>query len=210
MNINTRQQIKIISFDDLNTQALHALIQTSLNTSCETISSLDIYDHAGHASSLILIDATYSNVSSPTAMAKLQEHHPNLRAALFNVQAYSPQELLVEWPIIKGLFYLGEPTATLLKGLRQLLNNSHWFPKRVSDKLLDTYRQPPSMNVRAALLSRRELHVVDELSKGKANKTIANTLFISEFTVKSHLYRIFKKIGAKNRAEVRRWALDNI
>ncbi len=210
MNTATRQKIKIISCDDVNTQALCELIQSSLNIRCERISRLGRQDQPGHANSFILIDASYANASSPEAMAKLQEQHPNLRAALFNVQAYSTQELLVEWPIIKGLFYLDGSTTTLLKGLQQLLNNSHWFPKRVCDRLLETYRQAPSMNVRAALLSRRELHVVDELSKGKANKTIANTLFISEFTVKSHLYRIFKKIGAKNRADVRRWALDNI
>jgi len=210
MNTETRQQIKIISCDDVNTQALRALIENSLNISCENIARLNAHDYPRHVSNFILIDATYSSASSPTAMAHLQEHHPNLRAALFNVHPYGPQELLVEWPIIKGLFYLGDSTTTLLKGLQQLLDNSHWFPKRVCDKLLDTYRQSPSANIKTALLSRRELHVVDELSKGKANKAIANTLFISEFTVKSHLYRIFKKIGAKNRAEVRCWALENI
>jgi len=210
MSLETRHQIKIISRDDVNTQALRALIQISLNISCENVTRLHSHRHPRHVSNLILIDATYSSASSPTAIAQLQDHHPNLRAALFNVQPYGPQELLVEWPIIKGLFYLGDSTTTLLKGLQQLLNNNHWFPKRVCDKLLDTYRQPPSANAYTALLSRRELHIVDELSKGKANKAIADTLFISEFTVKSHLYRIFKKIGAKNRAEVRCWALENI
>lgn len=35
---------------------------------------------------------------------------------------------------------------------------------------------------------------------------IAENLFISEFTVKSHLYQIFKKISVKNRTQAIAWA----
>lgn len=51
-------------------------------------------------------------------------------------------------------------------------------------------------------LTAREIDLVEKLYDGKNNSTIAEELFISERTVKAHLYNIYKKLGAKNRIEV--------
>ena len=58
---------------------------------------------------------------------------------------------------------------------------------------------------RAALVdqdgfSTRELAVLRELCNGRSNKTIGQFLDLSENTVKFHLKRIFKKLGAESRA----------
>ncbi len=50
-------------------------------------------------------------------------------------------------------------------------------------------------------LSERELEVFDELSKGKSNKEIADSLFVSTNTVKTHLKNIFDKLDVKNRIQ---------
>ena len=50
-------------------------------------------------------------------------------------------------------------------------------------------------------LSKRELEVLSSYVAGKQRNEIAQQLFISEHTVKSHLKRIFTKLGIKNRAE---------
>ena len=50
-------------------------------------------------------------------------------------------------------------------------------------------------------LSKRELEVLSAYVSGKQRNEIAQQLFISEHTVKSHLKRIFTKLGIKNRAE---------
>jgi DNA-binding CsgD family transcriptional regulator len=39
---------------------------------------------------------------------------------------------------------------------------------------------------------------------------MAESLFISEFTVKSHLYQIFKKLSVKNRTQAIAWANQNL
>jgi ATP/maltotriose-dependent transcriptional regulator MalT len=50
-------------------------------------------------------------------------------------------------------------------------------------------------------LSAREQEVLALLVQGLRNKEIGQTLFISEVTVKSHLRRIFRKLGVKTRTE---------
>jgi len=50
-------------------------------------------------------------------------------------------------------------------------------------------------------LSERELEVLHELSKAKTNQEIAETLFVSVSTVKSHLLSIYEKLDVKNRTQ---------
>lgn len=50
-------------------------------------------------------------------------------------------------------------------------------------------------------LTRREIDVLLELSKGKENKEIASDLFLSVNTVRSHLLKIYDKLDVKNRTQ---------
>lgn len=51
-------------------------------------------------------------------------------------------------------------------------------------------------------LTRRENDVVFLLTKGYRNKIIGEILYISETTVKKHVYNIFNKIGINSRFEL--------
>ena len=50
-------------------------------------------------------------------------------------------------------------------------------------------------------LTQREREVLTLLAEGKSNKEISSMLFISPETVKSHVKKIYKKLGAANRIE---------
>lgn len=50
-------------------------------------------------------------------------------------------------------------------------------------------------------LSKRERELLNLLSRGKSNEDIANELYISVATVKSHFTSIFEKLGVKSRAQ---------
>lgn len=48
-------------------------------------------------------------------------------------------------------------------------------------------------------LSTRELEILRALATGSSNKELANQLFISEATVKTHLIHIYQKLGVDTR-----------
>lgn len=50
------------------------------------------------------------------------------------------------------------------------------------------------------VLTDRETDVLRLLAEGMSNRLIASTLFLTEATVKTHLVRIYRKLGAENRA----------
>lgn len=55
---------------------------------------------------------------------------------------------------------------------------------------------------KSIVLTKREKEVLHCLSSGYTNKKIAQELFISEQTVKSHFNRLFKKFGVPNRLQL--------
>ena len=50
-------------------------------------------------------------------------------------------------------------------------------------------------------LTERELQVLTGMSQGKSNAQIGRELYLSEDTIKTHARRLFRKLGAKDRAE---------
>ncbi|MHC3468632.1 response regulator [Streptomyces sp. 7R007] len=64
----------------------------------------------------------------------------------------------------------------------------------VADRLLAQLRNP------RPALSEREHEILGQLARGLGNREIARALFISEATVKTHLGRIYGKLGVDTRA----------
>ena len=68
---------------------------------------------------------------------------------------------------------------------------------------------PVAMDINEALdlvkqkydLTKREVEILKEIYEGKTNTQIAEELFISESTVKAHIYNTFRKMNVKNRVE---------
>ncbi|MDA6166354.1 LuxR C-terminal-related transcriptional regulator, partial [Escherichia coli] len=86
-------------------------------------------------------------------------------------------------------------------------NRSHWSTSKTPSytKSVSWQHHPES-----ALLTHREKEILNKLRIGASNNEIARSLFISENTVKTHLYNLFKKIAVKNRTQAVSWANDNL
>ena len=77
---------------------------------------------------------------------------------------------------------------------------------RAAGALLTRSRRPADLSGMTA----REREVLELLSTGLANKAIALRLGISQATVKAHLTRIFRHIGAADRTQAALWAREHL
>lgn len=59
-----------------------------------------------------------------------------------------------------------------------------------------------------SLLSNRELEVLEMLAQGKTNQEIADSLFVSANTIKTHTSRLYDKLEVKRRTEAIKKARD--
>ena len=55
-------------------------------------------------------------------------------------------------------------------------------------------------------LTERELETLKALSQGKSNKDIADELFVTEKTVKTHVSNVLSKLGVKSRTQAALYA----
>jgi DNA-binding CsgD family transcriptional regulator len=72
--------------------------------------------------------------------------------------------------------------------------------KRYFDPNLEIHPNAPGMN--KVILTYREKEIVAFLKLGKQNKEIAELLFLSEFTIKTHRQNIMRKLEVRNVAEL--------
>ena len=61
-----------------------------------------------------------------------------------------------------------------------------------------------------AVLTKRQAEILALVAVGHSNEEIAQKLYISAHTVKTHLYTIFKKINVPNRMQASLWAAKNL
>jgi DNA-binding NarL/FixJ family response regulator len=71
------------------------------------------------------------------------------------------------------------------------------MPASVPQQRGDMVGEPPRRRVD---LTERELQVLRGMADGKSNAEIGRELFVSEDTVKTHARRLFRKLGARDRA----------
>lgn len=149
----------------------------------------------------------------------LLNHYENLpviwkhyEIILFNVTKRLTTAELIVFGILKGLFYSGSNQQDIAKGLHAIIDGQNWLPRQVASQLLFYYRNIVDTNTTPTNvdLTIRELQVLRCLQAGSSNIQIADDLFISEFTVKSHLYQIFRKLAVKNRVQAIAWANQNL
>ena len=121
-----------------------------------------------------------------------------------------PFREIESWPHINGVFYVTEEENRVVEGLQGILRGECYFSQKLASYLIThsgNYRYNSS---ESALLTHREKEILNKLRIGASNIEIARSLFISENTVKTHLYNLFKKIAVKNRTQAVSWANDNL
>jgi DNA-binding NarL/FixJ family response regulator len=100
----------------------------------------------------------------------------------------------------------------LMRAVRKVAAGDSWLDPAVTARVLATYRSAagaPRAAAAVSALTARERDVLGAIGRGLSNLEIADTLFISELTVKSHIGRIFAKLGLRDRAAAIVYAFDH-
>ena len=114
-------------------------------------------------------------------------------------------------PAARGQYHgpgMGTPNGA---GVPAMLPNSPMVPAQRGDAPLDPVTGRPMVwpgneggeaapTGRRLTLTERELQVLRGMADGKSNAEIGRELFVSEDTVKTHARRLFRKLGARDRA----------
>ena len=83
----------------------------------------------------------------------------------------------------------------LFKSLSAIANGTTYYPKEVRE--MAGFKKGLILNE----LSGRETEVLEALCKGMSNKEIAESMFVSTETIKSHVSTVISKLGVKDRTQ---------
>jgi DNA-binding NarL/FixJ family response regulator len=112
-----------------------------------------------------------------------------------------------------GFVLKDAPGEELIRATRVVAAGDAWLDHAVTGRVLTTYRgsalPAPAAGTRLDELTARELDVLRLLARGATNAEIAESLFVSEATVKSHVGHIFTKLDLRDRPAAIVFAFDH-
>jgi len=109
---------------------------------------------------------------------------------------------------ISGVFSKEKSAESLFKAIKQVCSGELWFQRKlIVDTILQLVKEKKALpdhlySYNCAVLTGREREVLSLICRGMKNKAIADSLFITETTVRHHLTSIFEKLKVSSRLEL--------
>ena len=157
---------------------------------------------------VVLMDLRMPSVDGVTATARIVaargESFPP-RVLILTTYESDDQILAAIEAGASGYLLKAAPREEIIAGIRSVLAGQTALSPAVAARLVERMRRPDPA---ASVLTARETEVLGRVAAGDANKQIALRLGIGESTVKTHLLRIYEKLGVDSRTRAATLALE--
>lgn len=157
---------------------------------------------------VVLMDVQMPKVSGIEATRMILSHQPNVKVLILTT--FDVKNYVVEGIRAGAVGYMlkdadSQEMLELIRGAYQgeALFHTVTAAKALAEVLKDQGKpvQPAGTFSLLEDLTDRERHVLQQLTFGYRNDQIAQNLFISEGTVKTHVHRILQKMGVDDRTQ---------
>lgn len=168
------------------------------------VSPDEMCDHIkDNQASMVVIDLSTVDLQKAYQFQRLlARQHPSVRVVYIQFPKLVDARFLMQAPTTAGVFYLDAGLTEISLGLSNILRGHRVIPIQLVNGVNDDF----GLYEDTEPLTIREREVLQALLSGSTNLDIANQLFVSESTIKTHLYRVFRKIGVSSRGQAIAWA----
>ena len=216
-------KIYVMSPRNLASELLVHALQRELNAACEILPTLGDLSQSlkrrpdapspPPGRTMLLVDCIENDVDE--VLHSLPEPEPPPGSgpivAIYNVYPGWGIEEEVLRSGVRGFFYKQDSLALFLKGINALLAKEVWVSREILMRSALRGVQKTQAGIQEQTgLSAREIEILRLLGSGAGNEEIAGRLFISQNTVKTHLYNVFRKLNVSSRLEAATWAAKNL
>jgi len=150
---------------------------------------------------IVIMDIHLPNLSGIDCTARLKELLPNVRVLMLTV--YEDEEKIFSALKAGASGYLLKRSSPeeITGALQELRRGGAPMTSAIARRVVDSFRAQPASSPDETKLSRRELEILNCLSRGDSNKEIARQLFLATDTVCWHLKQIYEKLHVHGRTE---------
>ncbi|MFV3288764.1 response regulator [Pseudomonas sp. NY11955] len=203
---------KILIADDhpLFREAIHNVISDGFQGS-EVMETADLdsalaLTQAHDDLDLILLDLNMPGMHGLNGLITLRNEAPTTPVVIVSAEQEKQIVLQAITYGAVGFITKSSPRSQMIEAIEQILNGNVYLPPDIiraqkssaSRRHNDAPSFPPEM---LQALTRKQLLVLERMTKGESNKQIAYTLDIAETTVKAHVSAILRKLNVHNRVQ---------
>jgi DNA-binding NarL/FixJ family response regulator len=143
---------------------------------------------------VVLMDLRMPRMDGVTAIERLAVSHPGVRVLVLTTYDTDADIVRAVAAGATGYLLKDAPLPQLADAVRAAARGETVLAPPVAARLVSQLRAPA-----AEAPTARELEVLAGVARGLTNAEIGRELFIGEATVKTHLLRVFAKLGVDDR-----------
>ena len=143
---------------------------------------------------LVLMDLRMPGLDGDAATALILAERPATRVVILTTYETDASILTAIEAGASGYLLKAAPAGEILAGIRSVAAGDVALAPSIAAMLVNRVKAPAGPT-----LSARETEVLALVAQGKSNPAIAQALFVSEATVKTHLLHVFEKLNVSDR-----------
>ncbi len=198
--------IRVVIADD------HSLVRQGLRRYLEMAGDIDVVGEASNGTEVlrmidngsgepdvVLLDIRMPEMDGLETARRIRVRHPDI--GIIMLTAYDDRQFVVEAVRAgaRGYVLKARDAEHLIQTVRLVAGGNMVIDPQLVVALAEELQEAKERDRKAETLTAREVEILQLLAFGHTNKDIAEQLFISPDTVKTHLEHIFEKLGASDR-----------
>lgn len=215
MTRTTDSAIRVALLDD------HTLFRDGLRRLLDTEPDIDMVAEAKNGDEIVpliereqpdvlLLDLNLQHENGLDLLPRLLEQFPELKVLVLTASINQEDRVNSIKLGARGVVLKYAAAENLIKSIRKVAEGEMWVDHETTKKLFEELadKRGPRTESPLDLLTEREREVTALVGEGMRNKEIADRLFISERTVKTHISNIFQKLDLSDRLELALFAIN--
>ncbi len=204
--VKKQQQIRVMLVDD------HPAFRTGLAALIENEPDLKVVAEAGNGTQalqiyqdqqpdVVLMDLRLPGMGGVETTMAIRKQFPEARVIILTTFDTDEDIYRAIQSGAKSYLLKDTPNVELAGTIRAVFKGEQILPPKVANRL--------ARRLQRADISEIEMEVLQQLMKGRSNKEMALSLFVTEDTVKARLKTLFSKLKVHDRTEAAICAIRN-
>jgi DNA-binding NarL/FixJ family response regulator len=150
---------------------------------------------------VVLMDIHLPGMSGIECVESLKKRSPDLQIMMLTV--YEDDDNIFRSLIAGATGYVLKktPPAELLEAIRELHEGGSPMTEQIARKVVQLFQRMGKSATETENLTDREIEILSLVAKGYYDKELAEQLFLSIKTIRTHLRNIYKKLHVRSRTE---------
>ena len=156
-----------------------------------------------------VVDISMPGLDGLEVVERIHGAHP--KTAILVLTMHEEEQYVVRAFGVGASGYITKRAAAdqLLKAIRRVHGGGRYLSNEAAEAIARRIGKGLSDRTFLDALSTREIQVLRGLALGRSNREIAESYAISSKTVDTYRFRLLKKLGLRNNAELTRFAIQN-